>query len=57
MSAAGLTEDDVTLEFKSEPAEVASVLADRVRYAVQPEGTGAVSYTHLDVYKRQQATV
>ena len=28
MSAAELTEDDVTLEFKSEPAEVASVLAE-----------------------------
>ena len=46
MSAAGLTEDDVTLEFKSEPAEVASVLAEdpsRIGLLPQPFVTSALA--------------
>lgn len=46
MSAAGLAEDDVTLEFKSEPAEVASVLAEdpsRIGLLPQPFVTSALA--------------
>ena len=46
MSAAELTEDDVTLEFKSEPAEVASVLAEdpsRIGLLPQPFVTSALA--------------
>ena len=46
MSAAGLTEDDVTLEFKSEPAEVASVLTEdpsRIGLLPQPFVTSALA--------------
>ena len=46
MAAAGLTEDDVTLEFKSEPAEVASVLAEdpsRIGLLPQPFVTSALA--------------
>ena len=46
MSAAGLTEEDVTLEFKSEPAEVASVLAEdpsRIGLLPQPFVTSALA--------------
>ena len=46
MSAAGLPEDDVTLEFKSEPAEVASVLAEdpsRIGLLPQPFVTSALA--------------
>lgn len=46
MSAARLTEDDVTLEFKSEPAEVASVLAEdpsRIGLLPQPFVTSALA--------------
>ena len=46
MSAAELTEDDVTLEFKSEPAEVASVLAEdpsRIGLLRQPLVTSALA--------------
>ena len=46
MSAAELTEDDVTLEFKSQPAEVASVLAEdpsRIGLLPQPFVTSALA--------------
>ena len=46
MSAAGLAEEDVTLEFKSEPAEVASVLAEdpsRIGLLPQPFVTSALA--------------
>ncbi len=46
MSAAELTEDDVTLEVKSEPAEVASVLAEdpsRIGLLPQPFVTSALA--------------
>ena len=46
MSAAELTEDDVTLEFKSEPAEVASVLTEdpsRIGLLPQPFVTSALA--------------
>ena len=46
MSAAELTEDDVTLEIKSEPAEVASVLAEdpsRIGLLPQPFVTSALA--------------
>ena len=35
------------------PPEAAFMAADRVGFYLQPEGPSSVSYTHLDVYKRQ----
>ena len=65
MSAAGLTEDDVTLEFKSEPAEVASVLAEdpsRIGLLPQPFVTSALAQNEslsviLDLTKAWDASL